>query len=74
MADPSATTVIEVTGLGRGQAVGLGHATGRGRALAQKEGQKGLFLVMPPFPGAGVSQSAKHVEQPLVFLEFVEWS
>ena len=44
MADRSAATVIEVTGLGRGQAVGLGHATGRGRALAQKEGQKGLFL------------------------------
>ena len=44
MADRSAATVIEVTGLGRGQAVGLGHATGRGHALAQKEGQKGLFL------------------------------
>ena len=44
MADRSAATVIEVTGLGRGQAVDPGHATGRGHALAQKEEQKGLFL------------------------------
>jgi hypothetical protein len=28
----------------------------------------------PPFSGAGANQSAKHVEQLLIFLEFVEWS
>ena len=37
-------------------------------------GQKGLFLIIPPFSGAGVSQSTKHGEQLLVFLELVEWS
>jgi hypothetical protein len=40
----------------------------------KKKGQKRLFLPKPPFPGAGVSQSATQVEQLLVFLEFVEWS